>query len=356
MNPARWRRGPALFLALAGCFAAGLAGAVPVQAQTCVLRYYWNADGSASWNSRPVNTVDCGTQLAMTRGNGTTEIATIDTSGNLDYYWNVDGSPNWTSGQIGNGSWTTEPPAITRFSNGTEIAVTAGNEFHYYWNIDGSNTWNLSTVGSALLTVGPAITRSGNATGIVGLSAPNTLTYYWNADGSPNWSAELISTQAAQGLYGFPPDAAVTRFSGGTEIAWAHGINLNYAYNFDGSPTWHVSSVGNTAPDNFGPAITRYNGGTEIVSTAQDGSVWYYWNADGSPTWHSAQITSRVRRPAAQRSARSGASRRRRSPPGRRPRAARTPAGPGHGPAADSGGSPWPSIKVNDVPSTYASD
>ena len=76
----RWRHGPALFLALAGCLAAGLAGAAPAHAQTCVLRYYWNADGSPAWHSRRVNTVDCGTQLAMTRGNGTTEIATVEKS------------------------------------------------------------------------------------------------------------------------------------------------------------------------------------------------------------------------------------------------------------------------------------
>jgi hypothetical protein len=95
-----------------------------------------------------VNAVDCVTQLVMTRSASTTEIATLDVTGNLSYYWNPDGSPSWTSGQIGTASWTkSRPPAITRNSDGTETAWEQYGALHYAYNLDGTPTWYVSSVG-----------------------------------------------------------------------------------------------------------------------------------------------------------------------------------------------------------------
>lgn len=105
------------------CLAAGLAGAAPAHAQTCVLRYYWNADGSPTWNSEQITDPWFGDgPPAITRSPGGTEIAVAGREVGFRFLWNTDGSPTWSSVQI-DAPAVAWGPVMTRYDGGTEIAT-----------------------------------------------------------------------------------------------------------------------------------------------------------------------------------------------------------------------------------------
>lgn len=176
----RWRL-TMLFTATVASITAVLVGAVPAEAsQSCELRYYWNNDGSPSWQEENVAFVyNCGLGgAAMTRSASSTEVATVG-GGSVGYYWNSDGSSTWSFKSLSGFTSFVGAPAIARSATSTEIAAWNGgqsgdNSLWFFSNDDGSPTWNYeNALGPGSTFSEPAMTRSSGATEIAVLGPPS---------------------------------------------------------------------------------------------------------------------------------------------------------------------------------------
>jgi hypothetical protein len=258
-----------LVTAVAAGLAAAMWGAVPAQAyQACTLRFYWNTDGSSSWQSEPVDSVGCVSTSAITRSSSATEVAVELPDGSLRFYWNNDGSPTWFSEQVAGPGSVASSPGITKTNGGTAI-VAAGPDgsLWFYWNTDGSPTWHPVQVagpGSVLGT--PAITNFAGQTDVAITTPGGSVWFYWVTDGTPTWH----STQASGSVViaGSPAIVSGFAFPFIVTIIQATGLDgsLWFRWASDGTTDWHPTWLGSASSS---PAMIRSSNATEIVAAGQ---------------------------------------------------------------------------------------
>jgi len=140
------------------------------------------------------------TSFAALAATGTVAYATG--AGSLNYYYNHDGSPTWNPSQVRGAGYAYSAPAIVHSSrtDNTEMVVEGPNQtLDYYYNHDGKSGWSESAIKGASTDATPAIAYNdvyGN-TEIAVQGANHTLYYYYNHDGTPGWSGGAVSGPGA---------------------------------------------------------------------------------------------------------------------------------------------------------------
>ena len=79
----------------------------------------------------------------ITRTSGATEIAAAGNDGTLWFYWNIDGSPTWNPEQVAGAWMATDSPALMTYGGATQVAaIAADGSLNFYWVTNGTSTWH----------------------------------------------------------------------------------------------------------------------------------------------------------------------------------------------------------------------
>jgi hypothetical protein len=280
---ARWLAGVwAVAVVLAATVMAG-----PAQAETAPF-----IDSSVAWTGH------------------TAVVAAVNTAGNLDYYYQQDGSTTWNQEVVAKccSTYTTDsPPSIAQTGSTVSIADSGeGGKVNYYYEYDGiclirsqcPPGWHKQVVATAPggTAYGPATISGTDNTVIIaaddgggGSGAPSVLDYWWERDGTTTWHEEQVAT----GVGAFPSIG----WTGSTVIITdtdAHG-NLDYWYQDAGTRPWHqqrvapAGSLGNNGGGFWSFPAISWTGSTVIIAAVnEDGDLDYWHQHAGS--WLQQQV------------------------------------------------------------------
>jgi len=276
------------------------ATAPPAHAATCLLEFYWNADGTPGWHPTTIAAgaaPECDASPAIVRSPTGTEIADVGIDGSIWFSWNTDGSPVWQDARVAGPGSAVGNLAMVRVGNGTVIAAhntTNIGETNFYWNTDGSGSWQFCSI-EGPASSDPAMVASSTTAEFSVVDPYTALRVGYQNPNCLGGGAGSTETHANQQLPPFDLGPAMTRWSGGTVMAADSFGALWFLWHFDSdylNSNWYSSPVGNAVANAGYPAITRFSDGSSIASVAYDGSLWFYWNVDGTPAWGSSRVAA----------------------------------------------------------------
>ena len=254
------------------------------------LWFWWINDGSWTWNDEEVGGYGSAySDPAITTNSAGTEIAAEGPGNSLWFWWNINGSPFWGAEQVAGPGSTYSAPAITDSGNATEISAAGPNgTLWFYWATHGSSTWNPVEAGGPGAVAGnisPSMVLGPLNNAEISVIAEYSPLYLWRQGIFGEWTSEQIGNPDIA----FALHAWTTRSATGTEIASnAAGYILVWFFT-DGSQAWTLEVPSNNS-NWYGAAITRTSGGTEIAANSFDGSLYLFGNSDGSKSWSSTLV------------------------------------------------------------------
>jgi hypothetical protein len=278
---ARWLAGVwALAIVLAATVMAG-----PAQAETAPF-----TDSSVAWTGH------------------TAAVAAVNTAGSLDYYYQQDGSTTWNQEVVAKCCYNDSAPSIAQTGNTVSIAESGeGGQVDYYYEYDGiclirsqcPPGWHKQVVATAPRGTyyGPAtISWTGSTVIIAATNEDGDLDYWYQYASTRPWHQEQVAGTASVDV-------------GGPAIAWTGssvvlaGVtesgSLNFWVQAAGTRPWHYEHVAtlSQAGEDFPPAMAA--AGDSVVITDSDGSdnpvggnLDYWWKRVGTTDWHQQQVAA----------------------------------------------------------------
>jgi hypothetical protein len=245
------------------------------------LWFWWQADGSSSWNQSEVAGYGSAySDPAMTTNSSGTEIAAEGPGNSLWFWWNINGSPAWYGEQVAGPGSTYSAPAITDSGNATQIAAEGPDgTLWFYWVSHGSSAWNATQVGGpGAAALAPAMTLGPLGNAEIAVMGIYSRLWVYRQGLFGNWTAEQVTSTV------FEYQPWIARSATGTEISVNVAGYIYVYFNADGSQTWTAEYPSSNRAYQ-GMPIVRTAGGSEIATNAFDGSLDLYANADGSSAW-----------------------------------------------------------------------
>jgi hypothetical protein len=244
----------------------------------------------------------------------TAVVAAVNNAGNLDYYYQQDGSTTWNQEVVAKCCYGNSTPAIAQTGSTVSIVESGeGGQVDYYYEYDGvcliqslcPPGWHKEVVATAPSGTyyGPAtISWTGSMVIIAadhalagGSGAPTVLDYWYSDGGTGAWHEEQVATSVGYNGPGRPSIG----WTGSAVIITdtdAHG-NLDYWYQDAGTRPWHqqqvapAGSLGNNGGGFWSFPVISWTGSTVIIAaTNEDGDLDYWYQDAGTTPWHQEQV------------------------------------------------------------------
>jgi hypothetical protein len=244
----------------------------------------------------------------------TAVVAAVNNAGNLDYYYQQDGSTTWNQEVVAKCCYNNSAPAIAQTGDTVSIAESGeGGQVNYYYEYDGiclikslcPPGWHKQVVATAARGTyyGPVTISWTRSTVIIaadhalagGSGAPTVLDYWWEVAGTTAWHEEQVATGVGYNGPGRPSIG----WTGSAVIITdtdANG-NLDYWYQDAGTRPWHqqqvapAGSLGNNGGGFWSyPAIGWTGSAVIIAATDEAGDLDYWYQDAGTTPWHQQQV------------------------------------------------------------------
>jgi hypothetical protein len=199
----------------------------------------------------------------MTRTSGASEIAAAGADGTLWFYWNIDGSPTWNPEKVAGPWMATDSPALMTWGGATQVAaIAADGSLNFYWVNNGTSTWHPEQVAAPEPASGaPAMTDSNGAVEIAVAGLDGSLWFYWAANYTNTWHAEEVAGPGS--VSGSP---TMVGANNGMEIAaTAPNGSLWFYWATNGTTTWHPQQVAVPGTTATAPAMVASGNAIEIA-------------------------------------------------------------------------------------------
>ena len=157
----------------------------------------------------------------------TTIVAAIDNAGDLYYWWEPDGSSTFNQELVATGLDVTGAPAIGWTGNTVIIAASIGTQVDYWYQYAGTQPWHEQRVATAAAGTswGPAaIGWTGSSVIIAAVdndasTAGGELYYWYEPVGSGTWNQQQVATGVQYGTT-CSPSIGWTGSRPGTSSTW----------------------------------------------------------------------------------------------------------------------------------------
>jgi hypothetical protein len=240
-----------------------------------------------------------GPSMAVTGYTGMTHAANVAVEGpnhSLLFYWQIDGTPTWNAETVaGPGTTYSEPAMVTDGGGVVDIAVMGPNNSLMFYSQDiGATTWTAETVAGPGTTYSePAITADGAGTVYIAVEGHNGSLMLYSGDyATTYWSPETVESS---GCCSAAPSITTVPYNLDVYITWTRGDSsqLMAAWATDGSvasptPTWNFDYL--IPYWAYSPTIVATDDTVFVSYTDGQGRIDLAQSADESNTWNFATV------------------------------------------------------------------
>src|SRR5580658_3367723 len=237
----------------------------------------------------------------------TAVVAAVNNAGNLDYYYQQDGSTTWNQEVVAKCCYSNSTPSIAQ--TGSKVIITADHALaggsgaptvlDYWYSDGGTGAWHEEQVATGVGYNGPgrpSVGWTGSAVIITDTDAHGNVDYWYQDAGTRPWHQQRVAPAGSlgtggSGFWSFP----VISWTGSTVIIGATNEDgdLDYWYQDAGTRPWHQQQVaGSGSVDIFGPAIAWTGSSVVLAGMTENGSLNFWVQAAGTRPWHHEHVAT----------------------------------------------------------------